>query len=159
MNEALLNAQQQADAAMAHMQAQFFWWMVVMIGWSILGPIIGFFIARWFLLHVFEIQQKRFFTQLDIFLHQRGIAPHISEFMAPAPAQQSVVRDAPPSPVKTAVRDMAAELDSLIAKGRATPGKAPSTDRTPLERAWEELNSGTKPHPESGEDERYKPKA
>ena len=98
MNAAVAQFQQQMQALEASAHQQLAWMVISVVALNILTWVILFFIARWFLLHVFEIQQKRFFTRLDIFLHQRGIAPHIPETKATLPAQQAHFRDAPPKP-------------------------------------------------------------
>jgi hypothetical protein len=145
------------STALQAMTGSFLLLLFVIICANVLWWVAIFFAARWFLLHVFAIQQKRFFTQLDIFLHQRGIAPHIPE-AAPVPSPQpKPAQTAPPSPVKTAVRDLAAEVDNLIAKARPAPSETPTTNRTPLERAWHDLNNPNKPPPNPGDDSRFKP--
>lgn len=153
--------QQFQDAMQQQMALNSFmwrWWFVIALGWIALNSVFWFFVLRWFLLHVFEIQQKRFFTQLDIFLHQRGIAPHISELAAAPSPQPKPSQNVQPSPVKTAVRDLAADVDNLIAKARPAPSEPLPTNRTPLERAWDDLNAANRTPPNPGDDSRFKPK-
>jgi len=149
--------QQQMQMTTALAFYAFRWWILAGFCLSAINAVSSFYLARWFLLHVFEMQQKRFFTQLDIFLHQRGIAPHIAEPTATPQAQPNPFQPAAQSPVQAAVKDLAAELDSLIAKGHDAPSNAPSPDRTPLERAWDELNGSAVSSP-AADDSRFRPK-
>ena len=129
------------------------WLWAFIISFYIVGAIISFLVARWFLLHVLGIQQKRFFAQLDLFLYQRGIAPHVAESY-PAPPQP---QPAATSRVKEIAKDLAATVDKLAEPSKPKPSGAATLDETPLERAWRELEKSNKP-PASPEDSKYMPK-
>jgi len=148
----LQRSQQQIEAMQAQAQQTLLW---VCIGYVLLGiicSVVTFFVYRWFLLHVFAIQQKRFFTELDLFLHQRGLAPHIPN---PLP-----ITSKPPTgtaqPAAGSSKNLtAAALARFTAPTPSHPA-APVSTKPPLPTAWEELN---RPVPEPpAEDSRYMPK-
>ena len=159
MNDPFAQYQQQLQALEANLHQQTVFAILFSVALVILGGVGGFFYTRWFLLHVFEIQQKLFFTQLDMFLHQRGIAPHVPEppsvTKATSPGSKPAAH---PTPIKSAVRDLAAEVDSLIAQARPPAAKAHSLDRTPFEQAWEDLSKLPGSHRPEDPDARFKPK-
>ena len=128
------------------------WFLALAISSYVVGAIISFFVARWFLLHVLGIQQKRFFAQLDLFLYQRGIAPHVAESYPAPPRSQPAAS----SRVKEIAKDLVATVDKLAEPTKPKPSAA-TLDETPLERAWRELEKSNKPSA-SPEDSKYMPK-
>jgi hypothetical protein len=148
---ALQQFQEQSETAIALFREQLLWSLGFGICLNILGAVVTFFVVRWFLLHVFEIQQKRFFAELDLFLYQRGIVPLVPESSSAGWPQQAVET----SRVTEIAKDLVANLD--------TEPKQPKTsdpvelDQTPLERAWRELQNSGRPAV-SSDDARFRPK-
>ena len=149
----LVQMQQQLEAAAARASEQMWWLSGYIICFYILGLLVTFFVLRWFLLHVFGIQQKRFFAELDLFLYQRGIAVRVPESYSPPRPQQAVET----SRVKEVVKDLVATVDRFAEPKQTKPKEAAKLDETAMERAWRELQNSGRPDVAS-DDARFMPK-